>query len=60
MENEIKNINVGIVSDQRKKEDNIKNNKPLCMRCGGTGNELFFMYRKYKKCGGTGVKNETK
>lgn len=26
-----------------------------CERCEGTGNELFFMYRRCAACGGTGV-----
>jgi len=30
----------------------------LCLRCNGTGNELFFHYRKCQHCHGTGVKKE--
>lgn len=28
---------------------------PLCDHCGGTGNELLFMYRECPKCAGTGI-----
>lgn len=26
-----------------------------CSRCGGTGNQLMFMYQKCEACGGDGV-----
>ena len=35
---------------------NIDEGNILCKRCDGTGNELFSMYRKCQKCGGTGIK----
>ena len=31
----------------------------LCRRCGGTGNELYAMYRQCTQCGGVGVVDAT-
>jgi len=43
--------------DYIKLNENIKNNKTLCEHCGGTGNELYSMYRKCSKCNGLGYIN---
>jgi len=43
--------------DYQHKNDNIKAGVKLCKHCGGTGNELYSMYRKCPKCNGTGKKN---
>jgi uncharacterized OB-fold protein len=40
--------------DITRRNENIDAGKKLCKRCGGTGNELFSMYRMCKNCGGTG------
>jgi hypothetical protein len=29
-----------------------------CKNCGGTGNELLFMYRECRECGGSGIREE--
>ena len=44
--------------DVRIRNQNIDAGKPLCEPCGGTGNELFSMYRKCASCDGTGVLNK--
>jgi DnaJ-class molecular chaperone len=41
--------------DVATRNENIGNNKELCKRCDGTGNELFSMYRKCSDCNGTGI-----
>lgn len=45
----------GINHDRMVRASNRSQGKPLCSRCGGTGNELLFMYRQCAQCGGTGV-----
>lgn len=42
--------------DYIKHNDNVKNNKKLCPRCDGTGNEFFNHYRRCSACNGTGIK----
>jgi len=37
------------------RNENVKNGKPLCLRCNGTGNELFSMYRKCTVYKGNGI-----
>jgi len=37
-------------------ERNKKDRKKLCKRCGGTGNELYSMFRKCQDCNGTGIR----
>lgn len=44
---------LGVIKD-RAKAKKIPLDK-RCSRCGGTGNELFAMYRKCKACGGDGI-----
>lgn len=44
--------------DVLRRNENIDKGNKLCKRCGGTGNELFSMYRKCRACNGTGVFNE--
>jgi DnaJ-class molecular chaperone len=51
-------MHLGIESDNKKRENNIKNKKKLCHWCDGTGNELYSMYRKCPKCNGTGIKTK--
>lgn len=48
--------------DYERYNDNVKNNRELCDKCSGTGNELFSMCRRCSKCGGKGFleKNLTK
>lgn len=41
--------------DYARQESNEAAGHQLCDHCGGTGNELFSMYRKCPKCDGTGV-----
>jgi len=43
-----------------KRNNNITSGKKLCLYCSGTGNELYFMYRKCPKCDGSGVYKEGK
>lgn len=49
---------VGIGRDEYTKQTNIDKGNPLCRRCGGTGNELYSMYRQCEHCKGTGVKDD--
>lgn len=42
-----------VVSDNEKADMIPKDQR--CSRCGGTGNELYFMYRKCPACEGDGV-----
>lgn len=39
-------------------EENKKNGHKLCDRCGGTGNEILFMYKKCTACNGNGRHKE--
>ena len=46
--------------DYRKRNQNISNDRLLCERCDGTGNEVFSMYRACSECGGNGfIEKET-
>jgi len=45
-------------SDYRIRNDNIEKGFTLCEHCGGTGNELFSMYRACPKCSGKGHLND--
>ena len=36
--------------DYEQRNNNILSGKKLCKHCGGTGNELYSMYRKCPKC----------
>lgn len=45
-------------NDIIRRNENIENGNKLCVRCDGTGNELYSMYRRCKACIGTGVFNE--
>ncbi len=51
---DIKEVPFHMRSDEQTRNDNIDAGNKLCERCGGTGNELFSMYRKCPKCNGTG------
>ena len=42
--------------DIRKRNENIDENKELCKKCDGTGNQLFSRYQKCSDCNGTGIK----
>lgn len=42
--------------DVLRRNDNLDQNKELCDRCDGTGNEFFSMYHKCPKCDGHGIK----
>ncbi len=55
---EAASTSIGIAADQAKREKNIADGQPLCGRCGGTGNELYYMFRRCERCGGSGVDNE--
>ena len=41
--------------DYRRMNQNILNGKILCNQCGGTGNEMYSMYRKCPDCDGDGI-----
>jgi len=41
--------------DEWQKQQNIDADHILCKRCDGTGNELYFMYRRCINCRGDGV-----
>ncbi len=50
----------GIAGDNLRRQENEKQVAAdptliLCEWCGGTGNELYAMYRTCPKCGGDGV-----
>ena len=51
----INSIPVGMERDYTRRNENVRNHRPLCKRCDGTGNELSSMYRKCTVCKGTGV-----
>ena len=42
-------------SDEHRRNVNIQDGKPLCAKCGGTGNEFLSMYHKCPMCQGTGI-----
>ena len=42
--------------DEMRRLVNQRFKRPLCQRCNGTGNELFSMFRRCARCGGTGVR----
>ena len=46
------------VPDYLTRNKNIQEEKPLCSRCDGTGNEFFNMFRRCLECGGDGVSRE--
>lgn len=46
------------MSDQARHEDNVAAGRALCVRCDGTGNELYSMYRACEDCGGTGCADD--
>ena len=45
---------VHMAMDYSTRNENISNNRKLCDRCDGTGNELFSMYRRCINCDGHG------
>ena len=45
---------LNLAGDELVRFENIKAGRELCKRCDGTGNEVFFMYRRCTKCGGKG------
>jgi RecJ-like exonuclease len=47
-------------ADEEHRNENIRNNNPLCDRCSGTGNQLLSMYQKCEKCNGTGIQPKQK
>ena len=47
----------GIRQDNIIRQENVDTGHELCIRCTGTGNELYSMYRSCEDCGGTGIKN---
>ena len=52
--------NIGIYGDQQKmlvskQTADANPDLVLCKWCGGTGNELYSMYRQCPKCGGRGT-----
>jgi len=53
-EEEIKEFPMHMQGDYRVMNKNIKDGKDLCQHCGGTGNELFSMYRQCPTCYGKG------
>jgi len=48
------NIEFRQVGDYLRMEKNKERGKPLCSKCGGTGNELSGMYKECDKCNGEG------
>lgn len=40
--------------DEVRRRENILNDRRLCKVCSGTGNEVFFMFKKCEKCEGLG------
>jgi len=44
-----------MAGDYYKRNNNILNERKLCDRCQGTGNELYSMYRKCTACNGSGA-----
>jgi DnaJ-class molecular chaperone len=40
--------------DYVRRNKNIDDEKTLCGKCEGTGNELYSMYKKCTRCGGKG------
>lgn len=53
-------MHIGILNDQKTKEENIKAGRKLCDRCSGTGNELFSMYRRCPDFEGEGYMENPK
>jgi len=51
----VDSVPLHIQRDYLIRNENVKNRKPLCLRCSGTGNELFSMYRKCIVCKGNGT-----
>jgi DnaJ-class molecular chaperone len=51
-------MEMGYIMDEMIRKENKEKGNKLCVRCGGTGNELYSMYKKCKACNGTGVYNE--
>lgn len=45
----------GVAADELRREQNEADGRPLCKRCGGTGNEILLKYRRCSECGGSGV-----
>ena len=54
----IDSVPLHIQRDYLIRNENIKNGEPLCLRCSGTGNELFSMYRKCTVCKGNGTSTD--
>lgn len=44
-----------VEADQVSRRRNLISGAELCSRCGGTGNELLFAYRRCATCGGRGA-----
>lgn len=47
-------ISAGVNMDETVRINNFKKGRKLCDRCDGTGNQLYFMYQKCRKCNGNG------
>jgi hypothetical protein len=43
-----------VIADDTKKLNNALAGHKLCSKCDGTGNEMFFMYRRCEQCAGSG------
>lgn len=50
----LKDIPFHMRGDEWTKIQNVEKGRPLCKRCGGTGNEMLSMYKRCSDCGGTG------
>jgi len=46
-----------ILIDHQMKRNNVSNNRALCLKCDGTGNECYFVYKECTICEGYGYKN---
>ena len=44
-----------VASDYHTRNENLKEGKPLCSKCDGTGNQLMYMYSRCDKCNGSGI-----
>lgn len=53
--NEQAKANPNVQSDQARADKLKEEGYDLCPKCGGTGNELLFMYRQCSDCEGSGI-----